>query len=109
MRNRRPMPHVEMNLKQIDRARHANKIRMEGLIDRSEREAAKARDILQIAQNHTGLIRWALRMVAKPHQRKAADLQRQAIEIRKAMRMGDDIGLHRRGRRAAFKKAQDHD
>lgn len=107
MRNRRPMPKVEMTLQDIDRARRDQQILMTKLIDRSDREADKARAILQIAQGHTGLFRWLLRQIAKPHQNRAADLQRRAIEIKKASRMGDDIGLHRRGRRAAFRKAQD--
>ena len=109
MRNRRPMPFVEMTLADIDTAKRERQTRMQWLIDRSDLETSKDRQILQVAQTHTGLFRWALQQLAKPHQRRAANLQREAIEIRKAIRMGDDIGLHRRGRRAAFKKAQDHD
>lgn len=104
MRKTRPMPVVEMTLPDIDRAKRAEQRRMDYLLAAATIELDAAQALRRKASGHTGLIRaWWMFWAARPARRGAA-LCREAIIIRKAIRMGDDIGLHRVTRRAMFKQ-----
>lgn len=102
MRKTRPMPVVEMTLPDIDRAKRAEQRRMEHLLAAATIESDAAHDLRRKAGARTGLIRAWWMFWAGRRDHKARRLCREVITIRKAIRMGDDIGLHRVTRRAMF-------
>lgn len=102
MKNRRPMPVVEMNLHEINHRRTEERQRMVDLLETANLRLDYGRALRQLGQTKRGLVRWFWFTLAKRHERVGADLMREVIRIRKAIRSGDDIGLHRITRRALF-------
>ena len=105
MRRRRPeIPVVPMTLSELEQARKAEQQRMDRLMAYATIELDKANALRRRGQQHRHVQRWWFNLLAAGHDKRGARALGEVVRIRKAIRSGDDVGLHRRGRRAAFRQ-----
>lgn len=105
MLKRRPqMTTAPMTLSEIDIARRNEQRRMDRLMAYANIELDEANAMRRKGQEHGGLIRWWWNLLAAGHDKRGSRALGEVVRIRKAIRSGDDVGLHRRGRRAIFKQ-----
>lgn len=105
MLKRRPqITTAPMTLSEIDVARRNEQHRMDRLMAYATIELDKANDLRRKAGKHRHLQRWWWLLLAAGHDKRGAEALGEVVRIRKAIRSGDDVGLHRRGRRATFRQ-----
>lgn len=105
MLKRRPQITVEpMTLSEIDIARRAEQDRMNRLMAYATIELDKANALRRRGQEHRHVQRWWFSLLAAGHEKRGKEALGEVVRIRKAIRSGDDVGLHRRTRRATFRQ-----
>lgn len=93
-----------MTLSELEIARRNEQARMDRLMAYATIELDKANALRRKAGTHRHLQRWWWLLLARGHDRRGARALGEVVRIRKAIRSGDDVGLHRRGRRATFRQ-----
>lgn len=105
MRNRRPqMAIAPMTLTEIEVARKAEQRRMDRLMAFATIELDKGNALRRKAGQHRHLQRWWWMFLAGRHDKRGQRALGEVVRIRKAIRSGDDVGLHRRTRRQIFRQ-----
>mgnify|MGYP007064734042 CR=1 FL=1 len=105
MLKRRPeMPVVPMTLSEMEVARRAERDRMDRLLAYATIELDQANALRRRGQEHRHAQRWWFNLLAAGHEKRGKRALGEVIRIRKAIRSGDDVGLHRRTRRATFRQ-----
>lgn len=104
LRRRPQIPVVPMTLSELEIARRNEQARMDRLMAYATIELDKANALRRKAGTHRHLQRWWWLLLASGHDKRGARALGEVVRIRKAIRSGDDVGLHRRGRRATFRQ-----
>lgn len=105
MLKRRPqIESAPMTLTELQQARRAEQQRMDRLMAYATIELDKGNALRRKAGQHRHLQRWWWLLLAAGHDKRGKRALGEVVRIRKAIRSGDDVGLHRRGRRQIFRQ-----